>query len=233
MLKQHIIAEFNHFLTTTKDRKNVKSLVTPSLLRMSLHLLENLPASRDVILDYFTLVADVSVQSYVEPEQKADQRSDGRTSGGQRAINSPNTSTSLAHGSNDSASSPSSSGNGDGGKGGAFASEEFLQNCFDQIEPVITNIIQNNPTGWSAIVATWSLDLLGTLTQSYGRHNLPLSVACNYWMKCSTMRTLLNLICLSLSKLNLDEAESYVETFFSKYLSYCFKILFSINNCIT
>lgn len=216
MLKQHVIVDFNHFITTlSKNRKNVKSLATPSLIRMSLHLLENLPAAREVIFEYFSLVADVAVQSYVETESKTDSRSDARTSGGQRGMSSPSSSSLLTQsGSNNSVSSTSGTGTGVGIS--TFTSEEEQQNCFDQIEETLINVIQNNPSAWSAIVASWSLDLIGTLSQSLARHNFPLSRACNYWLKCSTMRGLLNLTCLSFSKLNSDESEYCVEALFSK-----------------
>lgn len=204
MLKQNIIEELNHFIATVnKNRKNTKNLTTPSLIRISVHLLKDMPAVRDVIFEYFGLVADGTVQSFVEFE-KNDKKGDSRQQ--------PRTSSGPAGASSNSVNA----GGGNGGEDDGGTNELEQQDCFTQIEQTLINILRSNPAIWSPIVASWSLDLIGSLAQNFSRHNYPLSLACNYWLRCTTMHCLLNLTCLSFNHLKTDDAEHYVDTLFSK-----------------
>lgn len=66
MLKQHVLVELKQFIqAVTNNRGNQKSLVSSALIKNSLHLLEDLPAAREIVFEYFALVAEVSVQAYL------------------------------------------------------------------------------------------------------------------------------------------------------------------------
>lgn len=67
MLKQHILVELKQFIQYVSSYRggNPKTLTSNVLVRTSLHLLEDLPAAREIVFEYFALVAEVGVQSYV------------------------------------------------------------------------------------------------------------------------------------------------------------------------
>ena len=71
MLKQHVLLELKQFIqSVTTHRGNQKTLISNSLIRTSLHLLEDLPAAREIVFEYFALVAEVSVQAYLASNQQ-------------------------------------------------------------------------------------------------------------------------------------------------------------------
>lgn len=66
--------------------------------------------------------------------------------------------------------------------------------------------------GPNAVIASWSLDLVGSLTYKYCKR-MSIGAACNYWLSCTTLLTLIS-ICFR--KLTNAEAETCVETLLGK-----------------
>uniref|UniRef100_A0A1A9Z490 Integrator complex subunit 5 C-terminal domain-containing protein n=1 Tax=Glossina pallidipes TaxID=7398 RepID=A0A1A9Z490_GLOPL len=185
MLKQHVLVELKHFIqAVSSHRGNAKKLTSSSLIRTSLHLLEDLPAARDIVFEYFSLVAEVAVQGYCVAEQQ--------------------TSMTSKNSNNQTAQSPG-------------AQEDP---CFEVIQQALENVVNKVPGAWGVVVASWSLDLVGNLSDKYTKRKMSIGVACNYWLSCSTMRGLLTLISICFRKLTNLEAESCVETLLNAYQRY-------------
>lgn len=189
MLKQNIIIEFTNFLQTLNThRTNAKVLTTNSLVRTSLHLLEELPAVRDIIFEYFSLIAEVAVKSYVINANMKQQPGDIPIQHQKPNHNQVNSNT---------------------------AKDE--DSCFQMIQQVLENNINKLPAAWGVVIASWSLDLVGSLSDKYTQRKMPIGIACNYWLNCSAMRGLLTLINIVFRKLSNVEAESCVETLLSEF----------------
>uniref|UniRef100_A0A1B0BJZ1 Integrator complex subunit 5 C-terminal domain-containing protein n=1 Tax=Glossina palpalis gambiensis TaxID=67801 RepID=A0A1B0BJZ1_9MUSC len=185
MLKQHVLVELKHFIqAVSSHRGNAKKLTSSSLIRTSLHLLEDLPAARDIVFEYFSLVAEVAVQGYCVAEQQ--------------------TSMTSKNSNNQTAQSPG-------------AQEDP---CFEVIQQALENVVNKVPGAWGVVVASWSLDLVGNLSDKYTKRKMSIGVACNYWLSCGTMRGLLTLISICFRKLTNLEAESCVETLLNAYQRY-------------
>ncbi|XP_068152334.1 integrator complex subunit 5 [Drosophila tropicalis] len=70
MLRQNLLEQLKHFIDTVGNGLNnpFHVLTNPSLIKLSLSFLEELPATRDIVFEYFSLLAEISVQLYVLPE---------------------------------------------------------------------------------------------------------------------------------------------------------------------
>lgn len=182
MLKQHVLVELKQFIHSVGSyRGNPKTLTTHALLRTSLHLLEDLPAAKEIVFEYFALVAEVGVQSYVNTAN-VDQQ----------------TGTLMQP--------PKMQGNQ---QQQLPVSQE--DPCFEMIQQALENMVCKGPAAWGAVIASWSLDLVGSLSDKYSKR-MSIGAACNYWLNCCTMRGLLTLISICFRKLTNAEAESCVET---------------------
>lgn len=183
MLKQHVLVELKQFIQCISSYRGggPKILTANSLIRTSLHLLEDLPAARDIVFEYFALVAEVGVQSYVNtanvdlqtgvvPKLGANQQQPQQQL--TAAVEDP---------------------------------------CFDVIQQALENLVSKGPGAWGTVIASWSLDLVGSLSDKYSKR-MSIGAACNYWLNCSTMRGLLTLISICFRKLTNAEAETCVET---------------------
>lgn len=71
MIKQPTISELKYFVTAVSNLYRSKPKeISPQLVRSSLNLLESLPASRDAVFEYFSIVFDMSVANYVRALDK-------------------------------------------------------------------------------------------------------------------------------------------------------------------
>ncbi|XP_034115208.1 integrator complex subunit 5 [Drosophila albomicans] len=69
MLQQNILDQLKQFIeTVSSDHSNPQSLTKPSLIKVALGFLDELPATRDIVFDYFGILAEIGVQLYVSPE---------------------------------------------------------------------------------------------------------------------------------------------------------------------
>lgn len=170
MLKQHILIELKNFINAViNHRGNPKNINATHLVRTSLHLLEDLPAAREIMFEYFSLVFDVAVANYVATagsESKSQQQQ--------------------------------------------LPQED---ESFTDIQEALENLVNKGPPAWSPVIASWSLDLVGKLSDKYSHsRKMSIGASCNFWLNCSAMKGLLSLISSCFRKLTDSEAESCVET---------------------
>lgn len=191
MLKQHVLVELKQFIQYVSSYRggNPKTLTSNSLIRTSLHLLEDLPAAREIVFEYFALVAEVGVQSYVNTANVDPQTGvvmqPTKLAGSQQQQQQQQLATSME------------------------------DPCFDVIQQALENMVSKGPGAWGAVIASWCLDLVGSLSDKYSKR-MSIGAACNYWLNCSTMRGLLTLISICFRKLTNAEAETCVETLLGK-----------------
>lgn len=192
MLKQHVLVELKQFIQSISSYRggNPKTLTANSLIRTSLHLLEDLPAARDIVFEYFALVAEVGVQSYVNTANVDLQT--GVMLQPQKLNANPQQQQLTA------------------------AVEDP---CFEVIQQALENMVGKGPGAWGTIIASWSLDLVGSLSDKYSKR-MSIGAACNYWLNCSTMRGLLTLISICFRKLTNAEAETCVETLLGEFIEF-------------
>lgn len=189
MLKQHVLVELRQFIQSVSSYRggNLKSLTSSSLVRTSLHLLEDLPAAREIVFEYFALVCEVGVQSYVNTTNVDPQT--GVVIQPQKSVTGQQLQQHI--------------------------SVPVEDTCFDNIQQVLENMVSKGPAVWGAVVASWCLDLVGSLSDKYSKQ-MSIGSACNYWLSCNTMRGLLTLISICFRKLTNAEAEKCVETLLCK-----------------
>ncbi|XP_053946850.1 integrator complex subunit 5 [Anastrepha ludens] len=200
MLKQHVLVELKQFVqAVTSHRGSPKKLTNSSLLRSSFHLLEDLPAAREIIFEYFSLVAEVAVQNYVA-----------------------NANVDYATG------LPIRQGKQGGGGGGGPSSSNNVptqptvieDSSWSAVQEALENLVIKGPPAWGPVIASWSLDLVGKLSDKYTKRKMSIVAACNYWLNCGAMRGLLTLISLSFRKLTNAEKETCVETLLAAFQRY-------------
>ncbi|KAH8335673.1 hypothetical protein KR074_008818 [Drosophila pseudoananassae] len=69
MLRQNLLDQLKHFIdTVSKGLSSPQLLTSPNLIKLALSFLEDLPATRDIVFEYFALLAEISVQLYVSPD---------------------------------------------------------------------------------------------------------------------------------------------------------------------
>lgn len=66
MVKQPILVELEHFLSGVANFYTLSPNASAKLAQCSLNLLENLPASREAVFEYFAILFDASVGNYVK-----------------------------------------------------------------------------------------------------------------------------------------------------------------------
>lgn len=183
MLKQHVLVELRQFIQSVSTiHRSSSNLTSIGLIRASLHLLDDLPSCREIIFEYFALVAEVGVQSYVNTANVDPQTG--------LIIQQP-----QKMAGNQQQQQP--------------VSQE--DPCFEMIQQALDNMVSKGPSAWATVIASWSLELVGSLSDKYSKR-MPIGAACNYWLNCSTMRGLLALVSVCFRKLTNAEAESCVET---------------------
>ncbi|CAD6993473.1 integrator complex subunit 5 [Ceratitis capitata] len=196
MLKQHVLVELKQFVqSVTNHHGNPKKLTNSSLLRSSFHLLEDLPAAREIIFEYFALIAEVAVQNYV-------------------ANVNVDFSTGLPLRQGKQGAGPSSSSN-------VPTQPTVIEDSnWTAVQEALENLVVKGPSAWGPIIASWSLDLVGKLSDKYTKRKMSIVAACNYWLNCGAMRGLLTLISLSFRKLTNAEKEACVETLLGAFQRY-------------
>ncbi|XP_067616611.1 integrator complex subunit 5 [Eurosta solidaginis] len=197
MLKQHVLVELKHFVqAVTSHRGNPKKLKNNTLLRSSLHLLEDLPSAREIIFEYFSIVAEVAVQNYV-------------------ANANVDFSTGLPL-------RPGKKGNGPSSANNNVPTQPSVMedSSWSAVQEALENLVVKGPSAWGPVIAAWSLDLVGKLSDKYTKRKMSIVAACNYWLNCGAMRGLLTLISLSFRKLTNAEKEACVETLLAAFQRY-------------
>ncbi|XP_055383717.1 integrator complex subunit 5 [Condylostylus longicornis] len=173
MIKQPILAELKQFIFSLANfRGHPKNVTSMQLVRSSLNLLENLPAAREVVFEYFSLVFDISVGNFMSSTPK-----DGQTN---------------------------------------ISEEEYIQDIQEALEALIAK----GPPAWGPLIANWSLELVGKLSNKYWPGKMDIGAACNLWLNCAAVKCLLGLIALSFRKMNNSEAEICVETLLGTFQKY-------------
>lgn len=179
MLKQHILIELKNFINAViNHRGNPKNINATHLVRTSLHLLEDLPAAREIMFEYFSLVFDCAVANYVATA--------GSETKSQQQQQLPQEDES-----------------------------------FTDIQEALENLVNKGPPAWSPVIASWSLDLVGKLSDKYSHsRKMSIGASCNFWLNCNAMKGLLSLISSCFRKLTDSEAESCVETLLAAFQRY-------------
>lgn len=192
MLKQHVLVELKQFIqAVTNHNGNSKKLTNSSLLRSSFRLLEDLPAAREIILEYFSIVAEVAVQNYL-------------------ANANVDYTTGLPIRQGKQGAGPSSNN--------ATTQPTVIEDSnWAAVQEALENLVVKGPSAWGPVIASWSLDLVGKLSDRYTKRKMSIIAACNYWLNCGAMRGLLTLISLSFRKLTNTEKEACVETLLGRY----------------
>nr|XP_014090440.1 integrator complex subunit 5 [Bactrocera oleae] len=196
MLKQHVLVELKQFIqAVTNHNGNPKKLPNSSLLRSCFRLLEDLPAAREIILEYFSIVAEVAVQNYL-------------------ANANVDYTTGLPIRQGKQGAGPSSSNN-------ATTQLAVIEDSnWAAVQEALENLVVKGPPAWGPVIASWSLDLVGKLSDRYTKRKMSIIAACNYWLNCGAMRGLLTLISLSFRKLTNSEKETCVETLLGAFQRY-------------
>ncbi|ALC45267.1 omd [Drosophila busckii] len=71
MLQQNILDQLKQFIdTVSSGHSNPQILTKPALIKVALGFLDELPATRDIVFDYFGILAEIGVQLYISPEMK-------------------------------------------------------------------------------------------------------------------------------------------------------------------
>ncbi|ALC47356.1 omd [Drosophila busckii] len=71
MLQQNILEQLKQFIdTVSSGHSNPQILTKPALIKVALGFLDELPATRDIVFDYFGILAEIGVQLYISPEMK-------------------------------------------------------------------------------------------------------------------------------------------------------------------
>lgn len=66
MIRQPVLSELNFFVTALANSyRGNQPDVSPQLVKCSLKLLQDVPAARDIVIEFFSMVFDVSVANYV------------------------------------------------------------------------------------------------------------------------------------------------------------------------
>ncbi|CAD7083690.1 unnamed protein product [Hermetia illucens] len=174
MIKQHILVELKQFIYTVANHRGIpKNISSPQLVRNSLNLLEDLPAAREVVLEYFSLVFDVSLGNYVQFVSK------------------------------DSQGNP--------------PEDELINDIQEALESLVTK----GPPAWGPLIASWSLELVGRLSDKYWpSRKLDIGAACNLWLNCSAMRCLLGLMASCFRRMSNTEAEVCIATLLATFRKY-------------
>lgn len=120
MHKQPLINELKYFVTIVSNyyRSKPKEINT-KLVRTSLTLLEDLPAAREAVFEYFSIVFDLSVENYVIFLDKEPH--------------------------------------------GLPPDEDAIAD----IQEALENLVNKGPSAWAPLVSTWSLRLLGRLSDKH------------------------------------------------------------------
>lgn len=66
MAKQPVLAELEYFISGATSASTLNSSRLAHLVHCGLNLLQNLPASKEAVFEYFTIFFDVSVAGYVK-----------------------------------------------------------------------------------------------------------------------------------------------------------------------
>lgn len=173
MIKQHILIELKQFIyNVSNHRGNPKVVTSPQLIRSSLSLLEDLPAAREVVLEYFSLVFDVSVNNYI---------------------------TFI---------------------GKDYNPESYEDEFIIDIQEALENLVTKGPPAWCPLITSWSLELIGRLSDKYWpSKKLDIASACNLWLNCGAMKSLLGLIASSFRKMSNNETEICINTLLGKFFN--------------
>lgn len=77
----------------------------------------------------------------------------------------------------------------------------------NEIQEALENICDEN-SAWAPLISTWSLRMLGKLSDKHARRrSMDIMTACNFWLGSNAIRCLLGLSALCFSKLNNAETE--------------------------
>lgn len=66
MIKQPIIVDLQNFVNGVSNVRDLNISGSPQLVKCSLNLLENLPACRDLVFEFFSVVFDHYVGKYID-----------------------------------------------------------------------------------------------------------------------------------------------------------------------
>lgn len=146
MVKQPILAELENFINGVANFYTLPPNALVKLSQCSLHLLENLPASRDAVFEYFALIFDTSVSNYVQSLEVRFHLLWISI----RTFNNSN----------------ASSGSLQKDPNGPITDDESLIDIQDALE----KLVFDGKHAWSPYISDWSLRILGVLSTKYNRH---------------------------------------------------------------
>ncbi|GAB0088755.1 Integrator complex subunit 5 [Sergentomyia squamirostris] len=90
------------------------------------------------------------------------------------------------------------------------------------IEEALGRLLNSGIPAWAPLLSTWSLKLLGQLSQKHsrGRDLMNINNNCNFWMNSGAMKCLLGLSASCFSKLSNEETESCISILLSTFVSH-------------
>lgn len=92
--------------------------------------------------------------------------------------------------------------------------------AINDIQIALENLV-NGPSAWIPLISSWSLRLLGKLSDKHARRRvLDIGSACSLWLGSSAIRCLLGLSALCFSKLDNNEAEACVSELLTIFVNH-------------
>uniref|UniRef100_A0A1B0CEH9 Putative integrator complex subunit 5-like protein n=1 Tax=Lutzomyia longipalpis TaxID=7200 RepID=A0A1B0CEH9_LUTLO len=90
------------------------------------------------------------------------------------------------------------------------------------IQEALEKLVSSGTPAWAPLLSTWSLKLLGQLSEKHGRgrDSMNITATCNFWMNSSAMKALLGLSASCFAKLNNDESESCIGILLATFVSH-------------
>ena len=93
--------------------------------------------------------------------------------------------------------------------------------AINDIQTVLENLVVNGPRAWIPLISTWSLRLLGKLSDKHARRRaMDIGSACSLWLGSSAIRCLLGLSALCFSKLDSNETETCVSDLLTTFVKF-------------
>ncbi|KAG4068286.1 hypothetical protein HA402_007806 [Bradysia odoriphaga] len=87
------------------------------------------------------------------------------------------------------------------------------------IQEALENLVTKGPAAWAPLISSWSLRILGTLSNKYSRGRvMDIGSSCTLWLGSNAMRSLLGLAALCFSKLYSKDTDDCIATLLSTFV---------------
>ncbi|KAJ6637430.1 Integrator complex subunit 5 [Pseudolycoriella hygida] len=87
------------------------------------------------------------------------------------------------------------------------------------IQESLENLVTKGPSAWAPLISSWSLRILGTLSNKYSRGRvMDIGKACTLWLGSNAMRCLLGLAALCFGKLYSKDTDDCIATLLNTFV---------------